>query len=294
MVVAPNAPIALGTDVPGRLTFRQGGSAATTARWLARLGCDVTLIAAIGADEIGALLCRFLAAQGVRMRPVVIPQCGTGRMGVLLDAQGERSFVQDRRAAVCLKPHALASTWLTGTTLLHLPAYSVLGEPLGSASRRAVALARTEGAKVSVDLSSSSFLLDYGRSAAAAAVAGLQPDVLFANEAEAIALLGHDDLQELDAVAPLVVIKRGSAEATVLWREGTTRRLDIPTPAIATSDTTGAGDAFDAGFISEWLRAPSKRRHAAPTLRAAVRFGQRAATRELTGRRTELELELGR
>jgi sugar/nucleoside kinase (ribokinase family) len=58
VVLAPERPMVVATDVPGRVALRQGGSAASTARWLARLGARVTLVAAVGRDPVGVRLSR--------------------------------------------------------------------------------------------------------------------------------------------------------------------------------------------------------------------------------------------
>src|SRR5439155_1252797 len=78
----------------------------------------------------------------------------TGRIGVLVAPGGERSFVADRRAADRLNPDDLKPDWFDRVEVVHLPAYSLLGEPLGRAGARAVELGRARGALVSVDLAS--------------------------------------------------------------------------------------------------------------------------------------------
>ena len=57
---------------------------------------------------------------------------------------------------------------------------------------------------------------------------------------------------------------------------------------MTTADTTGAGDAFDAGFIVGWLAARSQGRPLAEALHRATLAGHRAAARHLTGPRIEL------
>src|SRR4249920_3909508 len=66
VVLAPGEPLRSGTDVPGRVSLVQGGSAATTARWLGRLGARTTLIAAVGRDAAGRALVDALRSDGVR------------------------------------------------------------------------------------------------------------------------------------------------------------------------------------------------------------------------------------
>jgi sugar/nucleoside kinase (ribokinase family) len=66
----------------------------------------------------------------------------TGRIGVLVAADGERSFVADRGAADLLTAADLREGWFTAADGVHLPAYSLLGVPLGIAGRRSVELGR--------------------------------------------------------------------------------------------------------------------------------------------------------
>ena len=48
VVVEPSRPIEIGTDVPGRVTMRRGGSAANTAAAFANTGGTAALITAVG------------------------------------------------------------------------------------------------------------------------------------------------------------------------------------------------------------------------------------------------------
>jgi sugar/nucleoside kinase (ribokinase family) len=312
VVVRPERAVEPGTDVPGRVTLRAGGSAANTARWLGRLGAAVSLISAVGRDPAGRALAEAVRADGVMLRLVRVAGLRTGRIGVVVAPGGERSFVADRGAADALRPDDVRPAWLARTELLHLPVYSLLGRPLGLAGRRAIELARVTDARVSLDLASVGPLLAGGRAATLALVREAAPDLLFATAGEAAALLGHEEAVELEregrvgagsaaaidallGLAAVVVIKRGPRGAMVLARSPSgPLRVDVPADRVAASDTTGAGDAFDAGFILAWLtggpgtgatRNPSPAR-----LRQAALAGHRAARRLLTARRPELRL----
>jgi sugar/nucleoside kinase (ribokinase family) len=291
VVLAPARPLEPGTDVPGRVTLVQGGSAATTARWLGRLGARTSLIAAVGRDAAGRALVEAIRSDGVAPQVSRVAGARTGRVGVFVEPGGERSFVADRGAADLLEPADLRPAWFADADALHLPVYSLLGEPIGAAGRRAVELARAAGASVSVDLASIGPLLADGRRAARALIAGIAPDVLFATVAEAEAFLGGRGLDGLLDVATIAVVKRGPKGATVLARVGSERiRLEVATEHLAASDTTGAGDAFDAGFLVGWFAAQRAGRSMPASLQRAAVAGHRAAARQLSSPRPELPL----
>ena len=204
---------------------------------------------------------------------------------------GERSFVADRGAADLLDPADLRAAWFEDADALHLPVYSLLGAPLGLAGRRAVELARAADATVSVDLASIGPLLASGRRAARSLIVGIAPDLLFATASEAQALIGSHRVDELLEYASTAVVKRGAQGATVLSRLGSgPARFEVATERLEAADTTGAGDAFDAGFLVGWFAARAAGRSLPASLQRAALAGHRAAARQLSTRRPELPL----
>ena len=197
----------------------------------------------------------------------------------------------DRGAADLLLPADLRATWFTGSDALHLPIYSLIGTPLGDAGRTAIELARAAGAIVSVDLASTGPLLAGGRRAARALIAEIAPGILFAAETEAEALQGSRGVEGLLEFASIAVVKRGPKGATVLARVGDERtRFEVATEYLLVSDATGAGDAFDAGFLIGWFVARAAGRSMPASLQRAAVAGHRAAARHLTTPRPELSL----
>jgi len=290
VVLAPARPLELGTDVPGVVRLHQGGSAANTARWLTRLGVPTTLICAVGRDGPGRALVGALRREGVTVRAAHPIGARTARIGMLVDADGERSFVADRGAADLLGPGDVRPAWFAGAAALHLPAYSLLGSPLADATGRAIELARAAGATITVDLASAAPLLAAGRSATQRLIRDAAPDLLFANAAEAVAFLGDASLVGLLAFAPVAVVKQGSHGATVLACRPRLpiEQFEVAARTIVAMDTTGAGDAFDAGFLAAWLAAGRATTPAA--FRRFVVAGHRVAARQIAGARPELVL----
>ena len=291
VVLAPERTIEHGTDVPGRVRLVQGGSAATTARWIGRLGARSSMVAAIGRDAAGRALVETLRGDGVAPRVVRVPGAKTGRIGVFVEPDGERSFVTDRGAALQLRAADLRASWFTRADAVHLPVYSLLDEPLSLAGRRAIELGRGAGAAISIDLASIGPLLARGRRAARSLLDEIAPDLLFATASEAEALLGRYAVDGLLEIAPVAVIKRGSKGATVMARDvDANLRFEVATEHINVSDTTGAGDAFDAGFLVAWLTARRAGKSLPASLQRAALAGHRAAARQLTSPRSELPL----
>ena len=270
--------------------LRQGGSGTTTARWLGRKGARVGLVGSVGRDAAGRALVRTIEADGVTSHVVRIGGHRTGRIGVFVGPDGERSFVQDRAAATQLAPSHLRGSWFASAELVHIPTYSLLGHPLGDAGLRAAELGHAVGALVTVDLASSRPLLALGRETALAIVAATRPDLVFAAGDEADPLV--ERAEGLLALAPVVVIKRGAAGVTVLFLEnGAERRLDVATSEVAAAETTGAGDAFDAGFILGWLRARHAGKPLTDGLRLAATAGNRLAAKHLIEPKRELDFD---
>ena len=296
VVVRAATPIEQGTDVPGDVRFRQGGSAANVARSFARLGGHGVLICSVGRDGWGERLVAAMRADAVRVHALVSRITATGRLVALVTHDGERSFVTQRGAADALRAEDVRPSWLRGAGVLHIPAYSLFQQQLGGAAAAAADLAHAAGALVSVDLASAGPLRALGRDAAGAAVRGLRPDVLFANRDEVAALTGSRGRWPavLLEVAPLVVVKDGADGCRILWLDpvtGEAQRLEIATTPVAAVDTTGAGDAFAAGFLYALLGSGVRARaRDAGVLRRAALAGHRNASDLLRRPRVDLGL----
>jgi sugar/nucleoside kinase (ribokinase family) len=230
-------PLAHGDDVRAATTVGAGGQAANVAAWAASLGAEARCIAKRGDDDAGELVAQALKARGVELVGPVV----SGATGVVVSVveERERSMASDRGVASTLEAGELEPAWLA-CDVLHVSGYALLREPIGATARRAVQLARENGARISVDLAAWTEIRRFGPVAFRELLYELAPDVLLATEAE-WELLGGAYL-----TAPVGVIKRGPRGCTIVTEDA---RLDLaPVPAEVV-DPTGAGDALAAGFL---------------------------------------------
>lgn len=225
VVVRLDGPLVAGDDRAATTRVGAGGQAANVAAWAAALGAEARYVGKRGTDHAGELAARELAAYGVGLAG---PAAGRGGVVVSIAAGGERSMASDRGSATELEPGELEPRWFDAD-VLHVSGYALLRDPAASAAERAVELARSAGARVSVDLSAWSLVDETFR----ARVRRVAPDVVFATE------------RERDAFGALEsdwVVKRGADGVRV-------NGVDYPARPAEIVDPTGAGDAFAAGFL---------------------------------------------
>lgn len=242
-----------GTDTRGEIYPRQGGSAANTATWRARLGTRVLFAGRVGADPLGRALVTGLEQEGVEARVVEDAGAPTGVVLALTSPGGERSMLISPGANHRLAPADVPVDALAGAAVLHLTGYSFVWESTREAASFAMAAARELGVPVAVDASSTGLIRQYGVDRFLAGIAGAT--YLFCNEDEARLLTSRavpeDALDVLARTFPTVGIKRGAAGCLCVAGR---RRVAVPAVPARAVDSTGCGDAWNSGFLAGILR----------------------------------------
>ena len=222
-----------------------GGSAAIVACGLARLGVPTAVAATVGDDLYGGFVRDALSERGVDVRWLrTDPAVPTGLSVVL--SVGDRAILTYPGTVATTGPEVVDADLLRGVR--HVHSASVFLQPLLAPHlARLLAQARDAGATTSLDTN-----FDPARRWDGVDALLEHTDVLMPNATELLALTGESELPD----AARIVLDRGcrvalkdGAEGGVLWESRDVVRR-VPAPPITPVDTTGAGDSFDAGFIS--------------------------------------------
>lgn len=238
LIVLGGSALERGTDNPAEVRLTRGGSAANVAVAAAPRHPS-RFIGRIGDDTIGRVLVAELESAGVDVR---VQRSGrSGAIVVLVDDAGERTMITDRGAAADLE--AIDPAWVADAEWLHLPLYGFASARSRTALTDAAAAASRRGVPVSIDLSSVATMRELGADGLSRVLRDVRPAVVLANadEARAAADLGLD-LRDL-----VYVVKRGRDPVTVTVG-GVASEVPVR-PVEDAVDSTGAGDAFAAGYI---------------------------------------------
>jgi ribokinase len=239
VIVRLEQPLETGTDAAALTRTGAGGQAANVAAWAATLGAESRFVGKRGGDPAASLAAGELARLGVE----VFGPVASGRNGVvvsIVDADGDRAMASDRGVAPTLSAEELEPAWFAGCNHLHLSGYSLMSSPIDGAAVRAVELVRGGGGAVSVDLASTRVIRAFGPERLRRTLSDLRPDLVFANQGE------HEVVGREAGQDATWVLKLGAAGCAV-ERDG--ERSMFPAVPAKVVDTTGAGDAFAAGYL---------------------------------------------
>ncbi len=284
IVVLPQGRVRRGTDTTSVITAVPGGSGANQAAWLASQSAQVRFVGRVGADDAERHEA-MLSAAGVDARLVADRDVVTGRIVIIVDPDdGERTMYTDRGANLRLSGADLSEDLLDGVGLLHVSADSLFDPSVRPAVLALVRSARRRGIAVSIDPASASFLEDAGPAALLEWVG--EVTVLLPNLDEGRLLAARSPpaaiVEQLLAHAHVVALKLGPDGVVVAARDSSPRLLAAHPAQLV--DTTGAGDAFAAGFLARLQAGDDVRAAAEVGLRVAAQAVQVAGARPALSR----------
>jgi sugar/nucleoside kinase (ribokinase family) len=277
VIVWPEAPTRYATDNPCVIRRTRGGSAANVAVFASGL-VPARFIGCVGDDPVADLLTSELAGHGVDVR--VQRRGRTGTIVVLVDSDGERTMYPDRAAAADLSE--VPAAWLESAAMIHVPSYCFAAEPAATSVLRLIRHAEQVEIPVSLDASSRGMIEEYGLSRYLDLVAAIRPAVFLANTSEARLL----DVTRPPFAQAVTVVKDGAGSTTVTVPGNAPQAVPVPAAPPA-RDSTGAGDAFAAGFLAALMRgaAPVEAARDGHALARSVLFSPGATTGQVTKER---------
>ncbi len=226
-----------------------GGSAANTTAVAAGLGARVGFLGKVAADQLGAVFRHDIVAAGVRYpTPPLTAGAPTARCLILVTPDGQRTMNTFLGASVTFSESDLDHDLIKAAKTLYLEGFLFDPAPAQAAFRAAASLAREAGNRVALSLSDP-FCVARHRDAFRALLPTI--DILFANEAEITSLFETDDFDRAAAAArkavPLAVLTRSERGSLIV--QGAEQAM-VPAAPAEVVDTTGAGDAYAAGFLT--------------------------------------------
>lgn len=240
-----------------------GGGALITAAHLAGIGRRSALVARFGTDDLSRALSAKIDDLSLDLQFLDRADLAGPQLTVVMAHDGDRAFLSRRAGHARPQTFEAALAWANAAHL-HIAEYATLHE-----MPDAVTQAKSHGLTVSLDPSWDETLIrDPQFFERAAGV-----DIFLPNQEEAYALTGEVDaegaLNILRQHFPLVALKCGGDGALLAYGAQTIR---LPSARVDVVDTTGAGDAFNAGFLHAWLEGHS----ASACLEAAIAAGTRS------------------
>ncbi len=227
-----------------------GGSAANTCAVAAGLGARVAYIGKVADDQLGGVFRHDIKAAGVDFpSSPLIGGAPTARCLILVTPDGQRTMNTFLGACVTLGEADVDEALVASAAVTYLEGYLFDPPEAQAAFRKAAAAAHAAGRQVALSLSDA-FCVHRHRAAFRDLVAG-HVDILFANETEITALYEENTWEAAAEHARkdvgLAALTRGEGGSVIIRGAETV----IVAPEYArVVDTTGAGDAYAAGFLT--------------------------------------------
>ena len=227
-----------------------GGSAGNTCAVAAALGARVGYLGKVADDALGQVFAHDIRAAGVRFpsRPLA-GGAPTARCLILVTPDGQRTMNTFLGACVTFGPDDVEEAEVASAAVTYMEGYLFDPPAAQQAFRKAAKVAHAAGRKVSLTLSDP-FCVGRHRAAFRDLVKH-EVDILFANESELLSLYETEDfaaaLAAVRQEVGLAAVTRSEKGSVVVAGDATAEVAAVPTTVV---DTTGAGDAYAAGFLA--------------------------------------------
>jgi len=230
-----------------------GGSAANTCATAASLGSRVAFLGKVAEDRLGRRFREDIRSVGVHFETSPLTRgAPTATCIVAVTPDGQRTMSTYLGASVAFAPEDIDPALIGDSGIIYLEGYLFDPPEAQAAFRRAARLAKEAGRKIALSLSDP-FCVDRHRPLFRAFVRD-SVDVLFANEAEVCSLYEENEFaaaaERARREVPLAALTRSEAGSVLISGGETIPIAACPTRVV---DSTGAGDAYAAGFLHAYM-----------------------------------------
>ncbi|MEN6500270.1 MAG: sugar kinase [Rectinema sp.] len=274
----PPQGVSVADDYPLIKTW--GGDTSNFAIGVSRLGHSVSFLTAVGNDPFGRGFLRLWKANGVDISLVRIDRRRNTGLYFVSFEEGRHALTYYRKnsASSAISPKDIPSDIADDFNILHLSGISLgISASACRAGMKLMEIFREKGRKISFDINFRLALWKSVRQASQvlddAIARGI--DYLEITDDEMLSLGWGTTLEELTSRfkhVNTILFKRGS-QGTTIYADG--EYFSVPAFQVQVRDTVGAGDSFDAGYLSALLDGASPRE--------AARFAAATAALTCTG-----------
>ncbi len=238
-----------------------GGAPANFLAALTKFGAKTALLGKVGTDAFGKMLTGTLEKAGIETRGLVADGAHFTTLAfVTFDSQGDREFSFSRKpgADTCLRFEELDLSLIDQCRVFHFGTLSLTDEPARTATRRAVAYARSRGKRITYDPNLRKPLWRDLEEAKEQLIWGLsQADVVKISDEEVEFLFGLDPEAGaryiLEHFGVKLVFVTCGAEGCIFRNARASGRVPSLS-GITVKDTTGAGDIFGGSAVWKLLQ----------------------------------------
>lgn len=224
-------------------TLATGGSTSNTIHGLARLGATAGYIGKVGNDEMGRLFRQECERFGVIPHLIESTE-DTGVAITFISPNAERTFATYLGAAATMQPAQVDESIFDNYDLIHIEGYLIFNHDL---ILDVCKKAKAHGLQISMDMASYNLIesnLDFVKMLLRDYV-----DIIFANEEEAKAFTGVEQLEALHKLSDdcsIAIVKVGKDGSYIKMNGEVTAIAPVDAQRV---DTTGAGDIYASGFL---------------------------------------------
>ena len=237
-------------SIMGPGTEASGGSAGNTIAGIAALGGKAAYIGKVADDQLGKIFTHDIRAVGVTYdTPPLTGGLPTARSLIFVTPDAQRTMQTFLGACTQLGPEDVNMDYITSSKVVYLEGYLCDLPRAKEAMREAAVKAKDAGVKVSLTLSDAFCVARFRDEFVE--LAEQYVDILFANESEILSLYQVDNfddaLQKVRRHCEIAALTRSEKGSVVV--NGDEVHVIDAVKGVKVVDTTGAGDAYAAGFL---------------------------------------------